>query len=71
MLRPTWTAEDFGLKTSPFSDLLGGDLSDNLKLTQRLIEGTGPQGLEDTIVLNASVALLAHTGKTKSVTDGL
>ena len=65
-----WSAEDFGLTVSPFSDLLGGDLAENLALTDRLIDGTAPRGLEDTIVLNAAVCFwLTH--RTKSVPEGI
>ena len=69
-LKAQWTAEDFGLVTADFSDLLGGDLDDNLKLTERLIGGTAPRGLEDTIVLNAAVAFWL-TGRTQAIPDGI
>jgi anthranilate phosphoribosyltransferase len=65
-----WSAEDFGLQASPFSDLLGGDLTENLALTERLVEGTAPRGLEDTIVLNAAVCFWL-TQRTKSVPEGI
>ena len=63
-------AEDFGLRTSPFDELKGGDLATNLALTEALIGGGGPPGLADTIVLNSAVALWI-CGRTASVRDGL
>lgn len=52
-----WRATDFGLRESPFSDLAGGDVAANLKLVSDLLDGHGPTGLVDTIVLNAAVGL--------------
>lgn len=51
-----WQAEDFGLAPAPFADLVGGDVAANVALTEALVAGRGPRGLEDTIVLNAAVA---------------
>ena len=65
-----WRAKDFGLASSPFSDLLGGDLAVNLALTEALLAGRGPKGLADTIVLNAAVAMWI-CGKTSSVVEGI
>lgn len=65
-----WQAEDFGLKVSPFSDLLGGDLQTNLAIVDAVLAGRGPQGLVDTIALNAAVGLWL-VGKTASVRDGI
>lgn len=65
-----WQAEDFGLTASPFSDLLGGDLTANLAIVDAVLAGRGPQGLVDTIALNAAVGLWL-VGKTASVREGL
>jgi anthranilate phosphoribosyltransferase len=65
-----WRAEDFGLTTTSFDDLRGGDLAGNLALTEALLAGRGPAGLVDTIVLNAAVAMWL-TGKTADVKDGI
>lgn len=65
-----WKAEDYGLSTSSFSDLLGGDLEENLAIVDAILEGRGPRGLEDTIVLNTAVAFWI-TGKTSSIEEGL
>lgn len=64
-----WTAEDLGFKTSPFEDLMGGDLPANLAIVEALLAGRGPAGLADTIVLNAATALWI-TGRTGSVAEG-
>ncbi len=65
-----WRAPDFGLAESPFADLVGGDVAANLLLIDALLDGRGPKGLVDTIVLNAAVAMWI-TGKTASVRDGI
>jgi anthranilate phosphoribosyltransferase len=52
-----WTPESLGLRRSEFSDLAGGDLAENLARVDALLAGRGPQGLVDTIALNAAVAL--------------
>ncbi len=65
-----WTAEEFGLTTSPFAELQGGDVTTNLAITDAVLGGRGPRGLVDTIALNAAVALWI-VGKTGSVRDGV
>jgi anthranilate phosphoribosyltransferase len=52
-----WNVADFGMAVSPFSDLQGGDLTANLAITQSILSGRGPQGLVDTIVLNAAIGM--------------
>jgi anthranilate phosphoribosyltransferase len=56
-IREEWTPESLGLEPSPFSDLLGGDVAENLALATALAAGGGPRGLADTIALNSAVAL--------------
>ena len=56
-LREEWSPEAFGLSSSPFSDILGGDVAANLAIATELSEGRGPRGLADTIALNSAVAL--------------
>ena len=65
-----WTAADFGLNTSPFSDLQGGDLAANLAITDAILAGRGPAGLVDTIALNAAAGLWI-TGRVEAVRDGI
>jgi anthranilate phosphoribosyltransferase len=52
-----WTPESFGLERSPFSDIAGGDLAQNLAIVEKLASGGGPRGLADTVALNSAVAL--------------
>jgi anthranilate phosphoribosyltransferase len=65
-----WSAGDFGLEPADFSDLKGGDVQQNLATVDAILDGKGPRGLVDTIVLNAALGLWA-TGKVESVRDGL
>jgi anthranilate phosphoribosyltransferase len=65
-----WRAEDFGLRTAPFADLVGGDVATNLALVEAILAGRGPAGLVDTIVLNAAVGLWI-VGRTAQVQAGL
>jgi anthranilate phosphoribosyltransferase len=65
-----WQAAGFGLRASPFSDLLGGDLATNLGIVDAVLHGRGPAGLVDTITLNAAVAMWI-VGKVARVTDGI
>ena len=66
----TWSAADFGLKASPFAELQGGDLATNLALVDALLKGEAPEGLVDTIVLNAAVCLWL-AGRVATVQEGL
>jgi anthranilate phosphoribosyltransferase len=65
-----WHAGDFGLDRSPFSHLVGGDLSANLAIVEALLAGRAPAGLVDTVVLNAAVAMWL-VGRVASVKEGL
>ncbi|MBL9186168.1 MAG: anthranilate phosphoribosyltransferase [Opitutaceae bacterium] len=65
-----WRAADFGLDASPFTDLVGGDLTANLAIVEALLAGRAPRGLTDTIVLNAAVALWL-VGRVPTVREGI
>jgi len=69
-IRATWEAETFGLPSSPFDDLRGGDVAANLAAVDAILAGRGPAGLVDTIVLNAAVALHV-AGRTPGVAAGV
>ena len=69
-LSATWQAEDFGLATRPFAEIIGGDLAANLAIIDAVLAGHGPAGLVDTIVLNAAVGLHI-AGRTTAIRDGL
>lgn len=66
----TWGAETFGLPTSAFTDLQGGDVTANLATVEAILAGHGPSGLVDTIVLNAATALHV-VGRTSGIREGL
>ena len=66
----TWTAADFGLNASPFTDLIGGDVATNVALTEAILAGRGPAGLVDTIVLNAATGLWI-SGRVADIRAGL
>ncbi len=65
-----WSAGQFGLAASPFSDLLGGDVATNLGIVEALLANRAPRGLVDTIVLNAAVALWI-VGRVARIEDGI
>lgn len=69
-LDDVWAPERVGLRGADVSDLLGGELEDNLRILDDLLKGKAPQGLEDTIALNIAAALMV-VGKCPSVEEGL
>ena len=69
-LATEWRAEDFGLRPSAFSELQGGDLAANVALTEALLAGRAPAGLEDTICVNAALGLWI-TGRIPHVRVGI
>ena len=69
-VRASWRAEDLGLTTAPFSDLVGGDVTTNFAIVEAMLAGRGPAGLVDTVVLNAAVGLHV-VGRVPTIRDGL
>ncbi|MGH8016902.1 MAG: anthranilate phosphoribosyltransferase [Opitutaceae bacterium] len=69
-LQERFHAGDLGFERAPGAQLAGGDLEENIALLDRVLDGTAPQGLLDTIVLNAAAALFA-AGRAESLRDGL
>ena len=65
-----WRAGDFGVAPSPFSDLAGGDVAENLAITAAVLDGRGPRGLVDTIALNAAAGLWI-TARQPALRDGV
>lgn len=53
-----FTPEDFGIPRSGLSDLVGGDVDDNVEITRRILEGERG-ARRDAAVVNASVGLVA------------
>jgi anthranilate phosphoribosyltransferase len=66
----SWRAEDHGLTTAPFAELIGGDVTVNLAIVDAILAGSGPAGLVDTIVLNAAVGLYI-VGRVSAIRDGV
>ena len=61
--------EELGFSPASPEDLHGGDLADNLKICNDILNGgKGPQ--RDIVILNAAYALYA-ADKVKSITDGI
>jgi anthranilate phosphoribosyltransferase len=56
-LNAEWTPESLGLERSPFTDIAGGDVAQNLAVVEKLAAGGGPRGLADTVALNGAAAL--------------
>jgi anthranilate phosphoribosyltransferase len=64
-----WNASEHGFAPASFDDLKGGDLAQNLAITEAILAGRGPAGLVDTIVFNAATAMWV-VGKTASIAEG-
>jgi anthranilate phosphoribosyltransferase len=65
-----WDARDHGFAAASFEDLKGGDLQENLAITEAILSGKGPAGLVDTIVFNAATALWV-CGRTANIGEGV
>lgn len=66
-------ASEYGLPECQLSDLVGGELNDNLKLLQAVLSGDQtqvPRGLRDSILLNAGAALWV-AGQAPDLKDGI
>jgi anthranilate phosphoribosyltransferase len=68
-LDATWHARDHGFASAKFDDLRGGDVAENLAITEAILAGRGPAGLVDTIVLNAAAALWI-CGRRPTIAEG-
>ncbi|MBK1878647.1 anthranilate phosphoribosyltransferase [Pelagicoccus mobilis] len=66
----SWNAGEFGLPEADVSDLLGGELEDNLKILDELLAGKAPAGLENTVCLNVGAALHV-VGRAESIEAGI
>lgn len=63
-------ASAFGLPEADVSDLLGGELEENLAILDRLLAGKAPKGLEDTVCLNVGAALTI-VGRSETIEAGV
>lgn len=64
-----WTADSFALPIADPAEIQGGTPEENVQILESILEGKGPDGLVDTLVLNAAAALLI-TGQATSVLQG-
>ena len=61
--------EDFGMKAGNFADLKGGDIDENVLITQKILDGNGGRQ-RDVVLLNSAAALIA-AGKAKDFPQGI
>lgn len=64
-----WLAGELGFAQSPVSELRGGTAADNIALFHALLDGRGPHGLAESILLNAAAALRI-LGRVDDLTEG-
>ncbi|MCH6257854.1 anthranilate phosphoribosyltransferase [Puniceicoccaceae bacterium K14] len=65
----TWDVEKFKIEPGKLSELEGGDVAVNLQILDSLLAGNAPKALQDTVALNAGIALYIAE-KCSSVEDG-
>ena len=51
-----WAPGKWNVKEGIFSDLSGGNLQENLKIMNLLLEGDAPKSLKTTVLMNAATA---------------
>ena len=66
----TVSAEDAGLPSHPFDELLGGDPVQNAAELKAVLTGGGRPAYRDAVLLNAAAALVV-AGKTETLKDGV
>jgi anthranilate phosphoribosyltransferase len=66
----SWKANKWNQKDAPLHHLEGGDLTQNLKIMESVLDRTCPPGLLSTILINASTAFML-CGKVKSLGEGV
>ena len=59
-----------GVESGKLSDLKGGDVAENMEILYRLLDGSGPKALEDSIAINAAAAFFI-VGRHGSIQEGL
>ncbi len=65
-----WRADRFSLPECPVSDLVGGGVEENVKTFEAVLAGKAPEGLVNSIVLNAGLAFYVQ-GKASDIGEGL
>lgn len=66
----SWKAQKWDQNEAPLHHLEGGDLTQNLKIMESVLDRTCPPGLLSTILINASTAFRL-CGKVKSLGEGV
>lgn len=66
----TWTAGRYGLGECAPGDLAGGGVEENVRLFETILAGQGPQGLVDSILLNAAFAFRVQ-GRVAEIEEGV
>lgn len=66
----TISAEDAGLPTHPFRELLGGEATENARELTAVLEGGGRAAYRDAVLLNAAAALVV-ADKAATLKDGV
>ena len=61
---------EFGFQSTPIEDIAGGNMEQNLALLNQLLSDEAPEGLTQSVLMNASLAFFA-TGKTNNFEEGV
>lgn len=61
---------EFGFQSTPVEDIAGGNMEQNLTLLNQLLSDEAPEGLTQSVLMNASLAFFA-TGKTNDFEEGV
>jgi anthranilate phosphoribosyltransferase len=64
------TPAEFGFQPTPVEDIAGGNMEQNLALMNQLLADEAPEGLTQSVLMNASLAFFA-TGRTNGFVEGV
>jgi anthranilate phosphoribosyltransferase len=64
------TPAEFGFQSTPVKDIAGGNMEQNLALMNQLLADEAPEGLTQSVLMNASLAFFA-TGRTNGFEEGV
>ena len=69
-LSESWRPMEMGVESGKLSDLKGGDIAENMEILDRLLDGSAPKALEDSIAVNAAAAFFI-VGRHGSIQEGV
>lgn len=69
-LSERWSPEKMGVERGKLSDLKGGDAAENMEILDRLLDGSAPKALQDSVAINAAAAFFI-VGRHESIEAGL